>query len=67
MSDDGEGIVAADLPHVFDRFHRSSGSAGSGLGLAVARGIVEAHGGTIAITSGGVGEGTTATVALPLP
>ena len=67
VSDDGEGIVAADLPHVFDRFHRSSGSTGSGLGLAVARGIVEAHGGTIAITSVGVGEGTTVTVALPLP
>ncbi len=56
VSDTGEGIAEADLPHVFDRFYRgeksrSRASGGAGLGLAIAAGIVEAHGGTISITS----------------
>lgn len=49
--DQGEGIPAADLPHVFDKFYRSSFTdrkqAGSGLGLAICRAMLEAHGGTI--------------------
>lgn len=52
VADTGTGIEPGDLPHVFDRFYRSDksrsrGSGGSGLGLAIARQLVEAHGGTI--------------------
>ena len=69
--DDGIGIHAADLPHVFDRFYRtdqsrSRGIAGTGLGLAITRAIVEAHGGTVAATSEGLGRGVTVTCRLPL-
>ncbi len=69
--DDGIGIHAADLPHVFDRFYRtdqsrSRGIAGTGLGLAITRAIVEAHGGTVAATSDGLGQGVTVTCRLPL-
>ena len=69
--DDGIGIHAADLPHVFDRFYRTDqsrnrGIAGTGLGLAITRAIVEAHGGTIAATSDGPGQGVTVTCRLPL-
>lgn len=56
VADTGEGILAEDLPHVFERFYRgdksrSSSRGGSGLGLAIARGIVEAHGGRIWVES----------------
>ena len=69
--DDGIGIHAADLPHVFDRFYRadqspSRGIAGTGLGLAITRAIVEAHGGTITATSDGLGQGVTVTIRPPL-
>ena len=69
VRDTGDGIEAADLPHVFDRFYRAEAArlrdpGGSGLGLAIARGIVEQHGGTITLESA-PGEGTTATVRLP--
>ena len=69
--DDGIGIHAAALPHVFDRFYRtdqsrSRGISGTGLGLAITRAIVEAHGGTIAVTSDGLGQGVTVTCRLPL-
>ncbi len=69
--DDGIGIPAADLPHIFDRFYRtdqsrSRGIRGTGLGLAITRAIVEAHGGTIAVTSDGLGQGVTVTIRLPL-
>ena len=64
--DDGTGIDAADLPHVFERFYRSDqsrlhGIAGTGLGLAITKAIVEAHGGTVAVASGGPGQGAVVT------
>jgi signal transduction histidine kinase len=59
-TDTGPGIAAEDLPHVFDRFWqaRSTRRAGAGLGLAIAKGIVEAHGGEITAEST-PGEGST--------
>lgn len=68
--DDGPGIQPSDLPRVFDKFYRGGrvrrGSAGgSGLGLAVAKGLVEAHGGTIEVDSR-PGEGTTFRFSLPI-
>ena len=68
--DDGIGIDAADLPYVFDRFYRtdqyrSRAKGGTGLGLAITQAIVEAHGGTTTITSGGPGQGVTVTLRLP--
>ena len=69
--DDGVGIDAADLPHVFDRFYRTDDARlrrrqGRGLGLSIARSIVEAHDGTIDVTSDGLGQGVTATIRLPI-
>ena len=67
--DDGEGILSEDLDRVFDRFFRGSSAhrrAGTGLGLAVARGIAEAHGGTLTVTSDGPGMGAIFTLSLPL-
>jgi len=57
VTDSGEGIPAEDLPFVFERFYRgeksrSRASGGAGLGLAIAKGIVEAHGGQIDVESG---------------
>jgi signal transduction histidine kinase len=54
VTDDGPGIAPADLPHVFDRFYRGEKSrnrqdGGAGLGLAIAQGIVDAHGGSITV------------------
>ena len=71
VTDDGIGIDAADLPHIFDRFYRTDqsrgrGVGGTGLGLAIARAIVAAHEGTIAVSSDGPGEGATVTIRLPL-
>ena len=71
VADDGIGIEAADLPHVFDRFYRtdrarSRGAGGTGLGLPIARAIIEAHGGDIALASDGPGHGVTATIRLPV-
>ncbi len=70
VTDHGIGIEEEDLPHVFERFFRGGRALdhhgeGSGLGLPLARAIVEAHGGTILLESQ-AGQGTTATVTLPL-
>ena len=66
----GDPIAPEDLPHVFDRFYRSDKAraretGGFGLGLAIAHGIVEGHGGKISVTSTEA-EGTTFTVKLPV-
>lgn len=77
VSDTGSGIAAADLPRVFDRYYRGApaspaGAApgdaarGAGLGLAIARGIVELHGGTLAVESR-PGHGTTFRFSVTLP
>jgi signal transduction histidine kinase len=69
IADQGVGIPAADLPHIFERFRRGGNVAGriagSGLGLWGSQRIVAQHGGTIAIDST-EGTGTTVTVRLPL-
>jgi signal transduction histidine kinase len=62
--DTGPGIPAELLPHVFDRFVKAPGSAGAGLGLAIARGLVEAHGGHITAESS-PGQGATMRFTLP--
>jgi signal transduction histidine kinase len=68
VRDTGEGIGADDLPRVFDRFYRGDPArtreAGAGLGLAIARGIVEAHGGRIWVESE-PGRGTRFAFTLP--
>lgn len=64
--DTGPGIPAAELPHLFDRFWqvRSSRRGGAGLGLAIVKGFVEAHQGTIEVTSE-VGTGSLFSFAIP--
>ncbi len=64
VEDTGSGIDPALLPRVFERFARGRGSRGSGLGLTIARDLVRAHGGTIAVESE-LGRGTTFRVLLP--
>ena len=69
VDDRGVGIPAADLPRVFDRFHRGANAAGAfagtGIGLAGAKQIVEQHGGAVTVQSA-EGVGSTFTVRLPL-
>jgi signal transduction histidine kinase len=69
VSDNGAGIPAEDLPHVFERFYRADNSRGgsrngSGLGLAISQAIIHAHGGTIQAESV-AGQGAIFTVSLP--
>lgn len=66
IADTGRGVPAAELPQLFDRFHRSPDSRGSGLGLAIARDLVRAHGGEISASSDGEGRGTTVRFTLPV-
>jgi signal transduction histidine kinase len=67
VRDSGPGIAAADLPHVFDRFWQADKHArsGVGLGLAIAKGIVEAHGGAIRVENA-PGGGTCLAFTLPI-
>jgi PAS domain S-box-containing protein len=69
VRDEGMGIPAEDLPHVFERFHRGSNVAGHiagiGIGLSGVKQIVEQHGGSVAVESE-EGKGSTFTVRLPL-
>jgi signal transduction histidine kinase len=69
VSDSGEGIRAEDLPHIFDSFYRGEKSrsrttGGAGLGLAISRGIVQAHGGELKVQSE-AGRGSQFTFTLP--
>ncbi|MGZ4482644.1 MAG: sensor histidine kinase, partial [Gaiellales bacterium] len=66
VEDAGRGIAEADLPFIFEEFYRAADRSepGAGLGLAVARELAEAHGGTIHVRSA-VGLGTAFTVTLP--
>jgi signal transduction histidine kinase len=69
IADKGQGIAAEDLPRVFGRFFRAdasrTGAANAGLGLAISKAIVEAHGGTIEVASE-ENAGTTFIVRLPI-
>ncbi|MFO7684371.1 MAG: ATP-binding protein [Chloroflexota bacterium] len=71
IADTGEGIPAEHLPHLFTRFYRvdksrARASGGSGIGLTIARHLVEAHGGHIWTESDGVGQGSRFTFTLPI-
>jgi signal transduction histidine kinase len=70
VTDTGTGIASDMLPFVFDRFWRADTSpeqrfSGLGLGLALAKRLVELHGGTVTATSEGANKGSTFTVVLP--
>jgi signal transduction histidine kinase len=68
VRDTGPGIPPKDVPHLFDKFFRAEKTGrvpGTGIGLAIAKGLVEAHGGRIWVESR-VGEGTTFRFTLPL-
>lgn len=70
VADEGIGIEAKDLPHIFDRFYRADSArsknavSGYGLGLSIAKRIVAIHQGTLSVSSA-VGKGTTFTIRLP--
>jgi signal transduction histidine kinase/CHASE3 domain sensor protein/ActR/RegA family two-component response regulator len=71
VSDSGQGITADVLPHVFQRFRQGDASAtrhhgGLGLGLAIAKNLVEMHGGSVEAASAGEGLGSVFSVRLPL-
>src|SRR5206468_5524698 len=70
IQDSGQGITPEFLPHVFERFRQQDSSStreafGLGLGLSIAKHLVELHGGSIQASSAGVGKGATFTVELP--
>ena len=71
VSDTGQGISAAFLPYVFDRFRQADSkpnrsNGGLGIGLAIVRHLVELHGGTVHVQSAGIDQGATFHVRLPL-
>jgi signal transduction histidine kinase len=71
VRDNGRGISPEFLPHVFERFRQEDASAtrayfGLGLGLSIAKHLVEAHGGTVEAQSDGHGKGSTFTIKLPV-
>jgi signal transduction histidine kinase len=71
VTDDGEGIPVEHLPHLFDRFYRADTArtrvhGGAGIGLAIAKALVEAHQGHISASSRGPGTGATFTITLPI-
>lgn len=66
VRDTGDGIDAADLVRVFDRFQRRADSGGSGLGLTIVRDLATAHGGSVEAASDGPGRGATFRVRLPI-
>jgi histidine kinase len=72
VRDNGIGIPAESLPHIFDRFYRVDKSrsrasgGGSGIGLTIAKHLVEAHGGQIRVESAGEGQGSTFSFTLPV-
>lgn len=70
VSDTGEGLLASQLPHVFERFYRGDTArdrdrSGSGIGLTISKAIIDAHGGTITAHSEGPGQGATFEILLP--
>jgi len=65
IKDNGEGIAPEDLELIFERFYKASDSGGMGLGLSIAKKLVEAHGGSL-IAKSNPGEGTTMTIRLPI-
>jgi len=69
VSDQGDGLMAEEQVRIFDRFYRSprhaASTPGSGLGLWIARSLVQACGGSVAVRSAGVGRGTTVEIELP--
>lgn len=71
VSDSGEGIAPAHLPHIFERFRQVDSSTtrrhgGLGLGLAIVKSLTELHGGSVHATSPGLGKGATFTLRLPI-
>jgi signal transduction histidine kinase len=71
ITDNGRGIAADQLPHLFERFYRADKARsrdipGSGLGLSIVKSVVEAYGGSVRIESAGHGQGTTVTVFWPV-
>jgi signal transduction histidine kinase len=71
VADTGEGIAAEHVTRVFERFYRADTArdrehGGAGLGLAIAKALIEAHGGSISVASAGPGGGATFTVELPI-
>jgi two-component system, OmpR family, sensor histidine kinase BaeS len=70
VSDTGDGVAAEHLPYLFERFYRvdvarDRAHGGAGIGLSIAKALVEAHGGQIAVHSDGPGAGTAFTITLP--